>query len=132
DATVLFHFVSPAAMSAQFVASVTWFAALSLFWGICSYVSTFVSQYNGDGQPEKIRPAVWQGVWVAVLFAPLAIAAIPLIPIVFARVHDAETAQLESTFFQILCWGAPGLLAAQALEAFFSGRQKTWAVSCAD
>lgn len=132
DATVLFHYVSPAAMSAQFVAAVAWFGALSFFWGICSYTSTFVSQYNGDGQPEKIGPAVWQGVWVALLFAPVALAAIPLVPLIFAAFHDAETARLESTFFQILCWGAPGLLAAQALEAFFSGRQKTWVVMCVD
>lgn len=132
DAVVLFHYVSPAAMSAQFAASVTWFAALSLFWGVCSYVSTFVSQYNGDGQPHKIGPAAWQGVWIAALFAPLAIAAIPLVPLAFSQLHDAETARLESTFFQILCWGAPGMLAAQALEAFFSGRQKTWVVMCVD
>ncbi len=132
DAMVLFHYVSPAAMSAQFTASITWFAALSLFWGICSYASTFVSQFNGDGQPERIGPAVWQGVWLAAVFAPLAIAAIPLVPVVFAKMHDAETAALESQFFQILCWGAPGMLAAQSLEAFFSGRQKTWVVMCVD
>jgi MATE family multidrug resistance protein len=132
DAMVLFHYVSPAAMSAQFVAAVAWFGALSFFWGVCSYASTFVSQYNGDGQPEKIGPAVWQGVWVAGLFAPVAILSIPLVPLVFAAVHDPETARLESTFFQILCWGAPGLLAAQSLEAFFSGRQETWVVMCVD
>lgn len=132
DAMVLFHYVSPAAMSAQFTASIAWFAAISLFWGICSYASTFVSQYNGDGQPERIGPAVWQGVWLAGFFAPVAIAAIPLVPRLFAVIHDAETAELESTFFQILCWGAPGMLAAQSLEAFFSGRQKTSIVMCVD
>jgi multidrug resistance protein, MATE family len=132
DAMVLFHYVSPAAMSAQFTASIAWFAAISLFWGICSYASTFVSQYNGDGQPERIGPAVWQGVWLAGFFAPVAIAAIPLVPKLFTAMHDAETAGLESTFFQILCWGAPGMLAAQSLEAFFSGRQKTWVVMCVD
>jgi MATE family multidrug resistance protein len=130
DSAILFH-VSPAAMSAAFSASVVWFAALSFFWGVCSYSSTFVSQYHGDGQPERIGPAVWQGVWLAMAFAPLALAATPLAPTLFAM-HSAEVARLETRFFQILCWGAPGMLAAQSLEAFFSGRGRTWVVMCVD
>ena len=130
DSAILFR-VSPAAMSAAFSAGITWFAALSLFWGICSYASTFVSQYHGDGQPEKIGPAVWQGVWLAALFAPIALCAIPLAPQLFA-LHSGEVAQLETQFFQVLCWGAPGMLAAQALETFFSGRGRTWVVMCVD
>jgi MATE family multidrug resistance protein len=133
DSAILYK-VSPAAMSAAFSASVTWFAMLSLMWGICTYTGTFVSQYHGDGQPEKIGPVVWQGVWLAALFAPLALAAIPLAPWLFA-LHDATNATaaaLETQFFKVLCWGAPGMLAAQAMEAFFSGRQKTWVVMCVD
>jgi len=130
DSAILYH-VSPAAMSAGFSASVSWFAMLSLFWGICTYASTFVSQYHGDGQPEKIGPAVWQGVWLAALFAPIALAIAPLAPKLFA-LHDAETAALEVRFFKVLCWGAPGMLAAQAMEAFFSGRERTWVVMCVD
>jgi MATE family multidrug resistance protein len=130
DSAILFH-VSPAAMSAAFSASITWFLALSLFWGICSYASTFVSQFYGDGQPEKIGPAVWQGVWLAAVFTPLALAAIPLAPWLFAM-HDADMAALEARFFRVLCWGAPGMLAAQSLEAFFSGRGRTYVVMCVD
>ncbi|HYO25933.1 MAG TPA: MATE family efflux transporter [Lacipirellulaceae bacterium] len=132
DAMVLFHYVSPAAMSAQFSATIAWFSALSLFWGMCSYVSTFVSQYQGDGQPRRIGPAVWQGVWLSVLFAPIALAAIPLAPSIFHAVHDAKTAELEAQFFQIMCWAAPGMLAAQALEAFFSGQGRTLVVMAVD
>jgi MATE family multidrug resistance protein len=130
DSAILYK-VSPAAMSAGFTASVVWFAMLSLLWGVCTYTSTFVSQYHGDGQPERIGPSVWQGVWLAALFAPLALAAIPYAPRFFA-LHDAETAALETQFFRVLCWGAPGMLAAQAMEAFYSGRQRTWVVMCVD
>ncbi len=130
DSAILYY-VSPAAMSASFTASIVWFAGLSLFWGICSYASTFVSQYHGDGQPEKIGPAVWQGVWLAAIFAPIALAAIPFAPFLFS-LHDPAVAALETRFFQVLCWGAPGMLAAQSLEAFFSGRQKTYVVMCVD
>jgi MATE family multidrug resistance protein len=133
DSAILFH-VSEAAMTASFSASVAWFTALSFFWGVCSYTSTFVSQYNGDGQPEKIGPAVWQGVWLALFFTPLALAAMPLAPLLFSMHETAtpEIAALEARFFQLLCWAAPGMLAAQALEGFFSGRGRTWVVMCVD
>lgn len=130
DSTILYR-VSAQAMAAAFGASLTWFALLSLLWGICSYGSTFVSQYFGDDQPEKIGLAVWQGVWLALGFGPLAIAAIPLAPHLFSM-HSAELAELETRFFQVLCWGAPAMLAAQALEAFYSGQGKTRVVMVVD
>jgi MATE family multidrug resistance protein len=39
---------------------------------------------------------------------------------------------METQFFRILCFGAPGLLAAQSLEAFYGGRGKTWVVMLVD
>jgi MATE family multidrug resistance protein len=130
DSSILFR-VSGMAMSAAFSSSVIWFAALSLLWGICSYASTFVSQYWGDRQPERIGPVVWQGVWLAAFFTPVILLARPFAGYLF-RMHEPELAGLETTFFQILCFGAPGMLAAQSLEAFFSGRGKTWVVMCVD
>jgi MATE family multidrug resistance protein len=130
DSSILYH-VSEKAMTAAFSASVFWFAALSFFWGICSYTSTFVSQYHGDDQPERIGPAVWQGVFLALMFAPLALAAMPL-GRYFFQSHAPDMAALETRFFQLLCLGAPGMLAAQSLEGFFSGRGRTWIVMCVD
>jgi MATE family multidrug resistance protein len=130
DSSILFR-VSGMAMSAAFSSTVIWFAALSLLWGICSYASTFVSQYWGDGQPERIGPVVWQGVWLAAFFTPIILLARLFAGYLF-RMHEPELASLETTFFQILCFGAPGMLAAQSLEAFFSGRGKTWVVMCVD
>jgi MATE family multidrug resistance protein len=132
DSSILYH-VSDAAMTAAFSAQVAWFAALSFFWGICSYSSTFVSQYFGDGQPEKIGPAVWQGVLLALLFTPLAALAALFAhhPFEWSN-HAPDMVQLEGRFFRLLCWGAPGMLAAQSLEGFFSGRGRTWVVMCVD
>lgn len=130
DGWVLYQ-VSDTAMAASFTAGVAWFLAISLFWGTCSYTSTFVSQYFGDGQPRRIGPSVWQGIWLAAMFAPLAVALIPLGPYLFAK-HPPEMAALEATYFQILCWASPGMLAAQALEGFFSGRGRTRVVMCVD
>ncbi|NOY40882.1 MAG: MATE family efflux transporter [Planctomycetes bacterium] len=125
--------VSGTAMSAAFSASIIWFAFFCLPMGVCSYVNTFVSQYLGDGQPKRIGPSVWQGVWVALLVTPLAFAIIPLAPWILSWAeHSVEATQLEVTYFQILCAGGPALLIATALSAFYSGRGKTWVVMLVD
>ena len=46
--------------------------------------------------------------------------------------HGTETIQQEITYFQILCFGGPGMLIAAALSAFYSGRGKTWVVMLVD
>lgn len=132
DSAILMR-VSGTAMTAAYSAGLIWFAALSLFFGICSYGATFVAQYFGDDQPDKIGPAVWQGVWLAGSFSLLVPVAQALAPSLFAAFkHEAELARLETLFFQILCYGAPGMLIAQALECFYSGRGKTWVVMVVD
>jgi len=127
------NWVSGIAMSAAFSASIIWFAFFCLPMGICSYVNTFVSQYMGDEQPDRIGPSVWQGVWAALLVTPLALAIIPLAPWIFSwTLHSPEVTQLEIPYFQILCVGGPAMLIATALSAFYSGRGKTWVVMVVD
>jgi MATE family multidrug resistance protein len=125
--------VSRTAMAAAYSAGIIWWAALSFLYGMCSYCSTFVAQYHGDGQPRKIGPVVWQGVWLGLSFVAILPLAQALAPSLFgAFKHDAELARMEIVFFQILCYGAPGMLAAQSLETFYSGRGKTWVVMLVD
>ena len=132
DSAILME-VSETAMAAAYSAGVIWFAALSLLYGLCSYGSTFVAQYFGDGQPKKIGPAVWQGVWLGLSFVFVMPIAQWLAPGIFgAFKHEAELAAMETQFFQILCFGAPGMLAAQSLETFYSGRGKSWVVMLVD
>ena len=124
---------SGSAMSAAFSASVSWFAMLCLPLGICAYVSTFVSQYHGDRQPEHIGPIIWQGVGIALLATPFVLAAIPLAPLLFGLAeHDAETMQKEIQYFQILCVGGPGFLIAQSLSSLYSGRGRTYVLMGVD
>ncbi|MEX0938420.1 MAG: MATE family efflux transporter [Pirellulales bacterium] len=123
---VFLKWESGAAMAAAFSASTVWFAVVCLPLGVCTYASTFVSQYYGDRQPERIGPATWQGVWAAVCFSPLILAVIPLAPAIFRLAdHGPDVLPLEIQYFQIMCFGAPGLLIAQALSSFYSGRGKT-------
>ena len=132
DRVILANY-SSTSMAAAFTAGIVWFAVFCVFMGICSYVSTFVSQYHGDDQPERIGPIVWQGNWFAALSVPVAILAIPLAWPIFATAgHSAETTEQEVVYYQILCLGGPGLAFAQALSCFYSGRGMTWVVMIVD
>ncbi|MEO1496619.1 MAG: MATE family efflux transporter [Planctomycetota bacterium] len=124
---------SGAAMSAAFIASVAWWAVVCLPVGLCSYTGTFVAQYHGSGQPRRIGPVVWQGVWVALAVSPLLLALIPLASSIFAAAgHVGEVADLESRYFALLCLGAPAMLLSQSLSSFYSGRGKTVLVMVVD
>ena len=117
---------SGTAMAASFSASTLWFAVLCLPLGICMYCATFVSQYHGNGQPRRVGPSVWQGVWAALMISPLMLLAIPLAPAVFRLAdHGPVALEMETRYFQIICYGAPAMLVAQALSAFYAGRGKT-------
>ena len=125
--------ISESAMSASFTGSVIWFALICFPLGICSYTNTFVSQYFGDDQPRQIGPSMWQGVWTAILFAPIVMIAIPLAPIVFQWAdHTKEVTELEVEYFQILCLAGPALLIAQAMSSLYGGRGETWVVMIVD
>jgi MATE family multidrug resistance protein len=124
---------SPTAMAAAFAASAPWFAMLCLPLGICSYANTFVAQYDGARQQERIGPVVWQAVWIAIGFIPFVLVAVPLSPHFFALAgHEVKFYTFEVQYFQILCAGAPAMLIAQSSAAFYSGRGQTWVVMIVD
>lgn len=130
---VLLKAVSGAAMSAAFSSGVVWFVALCLPLGVCMYSATFVSQYHGAGQPRRIGPATWQGVWAALAATPIVLAMIPLAPAIFAAANHSPAIQAnEVIYFQALSWGAPAMLIAQALSSFYSGRGRTSVVMAVD
>ena len=130
---IFLNWVSGTVLSAAFSGGVVWWAAFCLPLGICGYANTFVAQYHGDGQANRIGPSVWQAVWMAVFATPFALCLIPLAPWLFSLAdHSAEATQYEIEYFQILCLGGPGLLIAAALSSFYSGRGKTWVVMLVD
>ena len=125
--------ISGESMAASFTGSVVWFALICFALGICSYANTFVSQYFGDQQYDRIGPSMWQSVWAAVSFSPAILVCIPLAPMIFRFAgHEAEIAALETKYFQILCYGGPALLIAQGFSSLYGGRGETWVVMIVD
>jgi MATE family multidrug resistance protein len=113
-------------MAAVLPAGMLHFTLICFPLGIALFVNTFVAQYHGANRPERIGPAVWQGIWIGVGCIPFFLATIPLAPYVFALAgHEPKLARLETIFYQTVAFSAGGEVIAASLAAFFIGRGKT-------
>ena len=121
------------ALAAAFTASVAWWAVVCLPMGLCGYANTFVAQYYGAKELDKIGVAVWQAVWVAIVCSPVVLLFIPRAPTFFGLAeHPPQVLAYEIEYFQILLWGGPPLLIAAAACCFYSGRGETKVVMLVD
>jgi MATE family multidrug resistance protein len=120
---------SPEAIAAAMPAGMLNFTVMSLFLGTAGYVSTFVAQYYGARRYERVGPALWQGVYLALVAGVVHLLLIPLAPAIFGLVgHEPGVRAYEVVYFQTLCYGAAPAIASSALAGFFSGRGRTWPV----
>lgn len=120
---------SPAAIAASLPAGMVNWTLVSLFVGMAAYVNTFVAQYYGARRPERIGPAVWQGIWLSLLAAAIILPFYPLAGRIFGIFgHTPEVQELETVYFRILLIGAPFAVLSNAVSGFFSGLGRTWVV----
>ncbi len=124
---------SPETVAASMPAGMLNFVATSLFIGTASYVGTFVAQYYGAGEHQRIGAVMWQGLYVALMGGVLIASLIPFAGIFFSFVgHEPVIRDHETVYFRILCLGAIPAITTAALSGFFSGRGRTWPVMWAD
>ncbi len=117
---------SEEAIAAATPAGVLSFNMLSLFIGTASYVGTFVAQYFGSKQYDKIGKIVWHGVYIGFFAAIVHLAMNVFSDDIFAAIgHDRSIQHYESVYFQILNYGAFFVVGSAAISGFFSGLGKT-------
>lgn len=103
--------------------------AIGFFWApmalvqqAAAYVTTFIAQYRGAGQPQRIGPCVWQSVYVSLIGGLLFLGLIPLTPMIFSWVgHSPEIQRLEVEYFQPLAFSALPTALVAAASGFFTG-----------
>ena len=78
--TILLAWHDPREMAASFPAVMWFWLVFGLLQVTAGYVSTFVAQYTGAGRPERVGPAVWQGIHFAVLAGLLFLLMVPASP----------------------------------------------------
>lgn len=113
----------PQEMAAAMPAGMVSFSVLCFPLGLVSYVSTFVAQYIGAQQPDRIGRSVWQAVWLGLICTPLFLLLIPMSSHLFhwAR-HGEAIARMEADYFRVLLWGAGAAVIESALSGFYTGR----------
>jgi MATE family multidrug resistance protein len=117
---------STEALAAAMPAGMTNFAVLTPFLGTTGYVSTFVAQYYGAGRRERIGPALWQGIYVALIGSVLVMVPALWAGKFFALVgHDPAIQSNETIYYFILAMGSVPALVSSAMGGYFSGLGKT-------
>ena len=114
------------AIAAVMPAALATISFLFFFMGTAGYTTVIVAQYMGSGAPHRVGPALWQGIWVAVLSALLmALIAFAAAPIFAYAGHEQSVQELEIIYFQTLCLGAFPALLNNVLGCFYTGRGQT-------
>lgn len=117
---------SSEAIAAAMPAGIASFALMCLFIGTAAYVGTFVAQYYGAQDDQRIGAIVWQGIYLAVFALPVIIGAYFIADFFFNSLgHTPEVARLEADYFKVLMFSAPFLIASNAVSSYFSGLSKT-------
>ncbi len=120
---------SPEAVAASMPAGILNFTVLCLFIGTANFTGTFVAQYFGSGNNERVGPSVWQGLYLSVIGTAVMLLIMPFSGDIFRVIgHDTLVQRYEAEYFSVLCLGAFPVIASAALSGFFIGRGKTWPV----
>ncbi len=122
---------SEAALAAVTPASMLHWTVVCIPMGTILYANTFISQYDGAGQKERMMASVWQAIWLALIAGLLLMPCLLLSrPALALSGHSPEIVEYEAQYFNTLCAGNPALLLATAMSCFFSGRRHTSIVMC--
>ena len=110
--------------------------AIMLFWlpfgllqGVATYGGTFVAQYVGAGRPDRVGPAVWQGLYFSVTTGLLFLGIGPLADAyVTLGGHPAGMQVLEAEYLRALTFAGLPTLVTSTVCGFFAGRSSPWPV----
>lgn len=127
--TILLAWHDPLEMAASFPAIMWFWLPFALLQVTAGYASTFVAQYTGANRPNRVGPAVWQGIYFALLAGLVFMAIGPAAPWLIALGgHTPALQVLEVTYLRCLSFAGLPMLVMSAVNGFFSGRGKTWTV----
>jgi MATE family multidrug resistance protein len=113
-------------MAAALPAGIMSFTVTSFFIGTIGYVNTFVAQYIGAGRDNRVGPATWQGIYLALFAGGIVLLFIPLTEPLFRWFgHAPEVMRHEATYFRILCIASVPMLITTAGWSFYTGRGLT-------
>ncbi|MDR0391480.1 MAG: MATE family efflux transporter [Planctomycetaceae bacterium] len=117
--------LDPNSMSAAMLGMMLFGSVIAIPVAITAFVTTFVAQYYGSGNYNRIGVVVWQGIWFGFIFVPILF----LFESYFVQLfvlfkHEGNLIQQENLYFHYLLWGSAATISGEAAAAFFRGRGK--------
>jgi MATE family multidrug resistance protein len=110
-------------VGAATVGTMLYWTPVCLLANVAGYASIFVAQYVGAGQPQRVGPAVWQGIHFSLAAGLAFLGLVPLAgPLVALAGHTPELQGVEAAYFGCLGFAALPTLVAAAVNSFFAGR----------
>jgi MATE family multidrug resistance protein len=117
---------SEEALAAVLPAGMLAWTLVSIVYGTCQYANTFVAQFDGAKEPDRVAASVWQAAYLSVIGGAVLMLAGFLAEPIFRLVgHDPSVIPHEVEFFRVLAFGSIPPILAVSLSCFFSGRGRT-------
>ncbi len=120
---------SEQALAAVTPASLLHWTVICIPLGTVLYANTFIAQFAGARQPDRMLASFWQSVWLAIVAGLLLLVCLPFTRMALtATGHPPDVTELEAQYFNTMCGGSLIQLLAAACSCFFSGQQRTGVV----
>lgn len=132
DRTLLF-WQSELAASAALGAGTVYWTIICFPIGLLGYISTFVSQYRGAQQDDKIAKVYRHAMWLAWAIVPILIAIVLAAGWLFAAAgHSDELVRSEAVYLRVLLVGGIGFLFYSVQSGLLTGQGRTGTVLAID
>lgn len=132
DRTLL-YWQSETAASAAMGAGALYWTIGCLPMGLLGYLSTFVSQYRGSGQPHRVGVAYQHAGALAWMIVPVYILMILISPWFFSSAgHSPELVELESNYLRVVLIGGISVLFYSVQSGLLTGQGRTSIVLAVD
>lgn len=132
DRTLL-YWLSESDASAATVAGTVYWSVICLPMGLLAYVSTFVSQYRGARQPQRIGVVYQHAMRLAWYIVPVLLLVIAGSGQIFVWAdHSPSLVRLEAIYLRILLVGGIGVLFYSVQSGLLTGQGRTGTVLAMD
>ncbi len=125
DRTLL-YWQSESAASAAMGAGALYWTIGCLPMGLLGYLSTFVSQYRGSGQPHRVGVAYQHASAIAWMIVPIYVLLILIAPWFFTSAgHSPDLVKLETDYLRVVLIGGIAVLFFSVQSGLLTGQGRT-------
>ena len=130
--TIMVGRLSPAAIGAVGISSAIFYTPAIFGIGLLLGLDTLVAQAYGRGDFDECHRALAQGVYLALIYAPIAMLLVGFAPHLFPLLKITDAVRLPaSQYLTLLDWSAPPLLVYAAFRRYLQGVGKVRPVTFA-